>query len=140
MNLATTFIVLLLTAATPAYGGSIANGDSLAVGFGQASRVTTIARVGASSCEVLGMIPSAHYDSVLLSAGTNDPPGRCIEAIRAKMNASHIKWVAPVNSARSHVLQVAAGYGDTLLYYTPGDGRTWPRPSRYWNVLSWPGE
>jgi hypothetical protein len=132
-------LLLMLTAATPAYGGSIAIGDSLAVGFGEASHVTTVARVGASSCAILGMVPSVHYDTVLISAGTNDPPGSCVEKVRERVaqrvRPSKVVWIVPVNGARDRVLQVAARYGDELLRYMPGRGRAWPHPNRYWKVF-----
>ena len=116
-------IALALFAPWKAHAADLALGDSLAVGFGQASHLPTNAKVGIGSCAILRRTPSAHYDFVLLSAGTNDPPGRCIEAIRARLNASRVVWVVPVNGARSHVLAVAGRYGDTPLFYTPGDAR-----------------
>ena len=71
-----------LLMAAPAMARSIAIGNSLAVGFGQASHVETIARVGISSCVIARMVPSEQFDTALLSAGTNDPPGRCVEQVR----------------------------------------------------------
>ena len=144
MNNALNFTSALLSAlltVTPASGKKAAIGDSLAVGFGQASQVTTIARVGEPSCPnrsrkgIVNMVPSEQFDTVLISAGTNDPPGHCLEQIRARVHARKVIWVVPVNGARGHVLQVAAQHGDGLLYYTPGKGKVWPHPPRYWKVL-----
>ena len=129
-------VLALLVAIAPAKRAKaedLALGDSLALGFGQASRMPTNAKVGISSCAILSRTPRAHYDFVLLSAGTNDPPGRCVEAIRGRLNASQVQWVVPVNGARGHVLSVARRNGDALLYYSPGR-RSWPHPSRYWNM------
>jgi len=123
-----------MTTASPARAQDLALGDSLALGFGQASHLPTRAIVGVSSCRILGMTPAGHFDFVLLSAGTNDPPGRCLEAIRKRLDADRVLWVLPVNGARAHVLAVAAANGDGLLSYTPGRGRVWPHPPRYWDV------
>ncbi len=80
------------------------------------------------------MVPAKHYDTLLISAGTNDVPGRCIEQIRSKVNADHVIWVVPVNGARAHVLQVAAAHGDRLFYYV-ASRRNWPHPDGYRKVL-----
>ena len=119
--------------ATPAAAGDLALGDSLALGLGRALGIATIARIGISSCSIVGMAPRGHYDRVVLSAGTNDPPGRCIEAIRQKLNSGRVEWVVPVNGARAHVIAVANAHGDTLLFYAAG--RNWPHPRAYWNVM-----
>lgn len=124
--------VLLLGLAT-AYGKELALGDSLALGFGQASRMPTRAIVGISSCRILGMTPREHFDFVLLSAGTNDPPGPCIERIRSRLNVTRLMWVVPVNGARSQVLEVAGAHRDATLFYTPG-ARAWPHPAFYFDV------
>jgi hypothetical protein len=126
-------IVILGLLATPAWSSELALGDSLALGFGQASGMPTRASVGVSSCRILHMTPTMHFDFVLLSAGTNDPPGRCVEALRARLNAGRVQWVVPVNAARSRVLAVASAHGDATLFYTPG-ARSWPHPGSYWNV------
>ena len=126
--------LMVLLGVASAHGQDLSLGDSLALGFGQASHLPTRAVVGASSCRILGMTPSGHYDFVLLSAGTNDVPGRCIEAIRARLDADHVEWVLPVNGSRRHVQEVAAANGDSVLTYTPGRGRGWPHPARYFDV------
>jgi hypothetical protein len=126
---------MMLCTVGPAHGSAVAIGDSLAVGFGAASHIETHARVGASSCAIVGMVPAKHYDFTLISAGTNDPPGRCIEQVRARVNADVVEWVVPVNGARGHVLQVAARHGDRTLSYAPAGGRAGVHPRAYWNVL-----
>ena len=125
-------LVLLAVAvplATPASAGDLALGDSLALGLGRALGIATIARIGISSCSIAGMAPSGHYDRVVLSAGTNDPPGRCIESVRRQIHADHVTWVVPVNGARSHVLRLAAQFGDSTLFYAPRRGDV--HPSNY---------
>jgi hypothetical protein len=129
----TLLIVALFLFTSPVKAADLALGDSLALGFGQASHMTINAKVGISSCAILARTPTDHYDFVLLSAGTNDPPGRCVAAIRARLNASHVMWVVPVNGARGTVLATAKVYQDQTLVYTPGR-RSWPHPQRYWNV------
>ena len=115
-------------------------GDSLALGFGEASGFETRAVVGEPSCPhgrwpgVVNMVPAKHFKFLLISAGTNDVPGKCVEAIRAKANADQVMWVIPVNGARQHVLSVAHAHHDRTLSYTP-DPRHWPHPKAYWNVL-----
>ena len=149
--------VMVITLWSPAFGGERhvrqvheriqvglgklgAVGDSLALGFGQASGFETHAAVGEPSCPskkwlgVLNIAPTKHYRFLLISAGTNDPPGRCVAAIRAKVHADEVMWVLPVNGARQHVLSVAHAHHDRTLSYTP-DPRHWPHPRAYWNVL-----
>jgi hypothetical protein len=133
INRASGLLASLLTE-SPAKARSVAIGDSLAVGFGQASHVRTIARVGISSCVIARMVPSEQFETALLSAGTNDPPGRCVEKVRERVHARRVIWVVPVNGARSTVLRVANAHGDGLLYYTPSQ-RGWPHPARYWKVI-----
>ena len=127
------FLSLLFMTIGAAQSRTLALGDSLALGFGQASHLPTRAIVGISSCRILGMTPREHFSFVLLSAGTNDPPGGCIEAIRHRLSADRVQWVVPVNGARSHVLAVAGAHGDATLFYTPG-ARAWPHPAFYFDV------
>jgi hypothetical protein len=133
INCVKSLLAALLTV-SPAMARSVAIGDSLAVGFGQASHVRTIARVGISSCVIARMVPSEQFDTALLSAGTNDPPGRCVEQVRERVHARRVIWIVPVNGARQHVLSVASEHGDGTLYYSPSK-RGWPHPARYWKVI-----
>ena len=79
-------------------------GDSLAQGFGWASHFTVFATRSVSSCYIADHMPSGHFKLLLLSGGTNDVPGPCIERMRSRANADAVEWVVPVNGARSHVL------------------------------------
>lgn len=106
---------------------TLALGDSIALGLGAALHVATIARVGASSCAILAYTPRAHFDRVIISAGVNDPPGRCIGAIRARLDAREIVWILPVNFAAANVLRVAAAHGDRVVAYAPGRDRVHPQ-------------
>lgn len=107
----------------------IALGDSIAAGTGAALHVETHARVGASSCAILRMVPGGSYDVAVISAGVNDPPGRCLEDIRTRMHARRIIWIlpAPINSARAHVSAIAAEHGDKTVSYIPGPDHLHPR-------------
>jgi len=110
-------------------------GDSLAQGFGWASGFTVFATRSVSSCYIADHMPSGHFKLLLLSGGTNDVPGPCIELMRSRANADVVEWVVPVNGARSHVLAVAAAHGDKLLYYTPSRRKgVWPHPDSYRSV------
>lgn len=130
-------IVLALGAAlcaSPAHArpSAAAIGDSLTVGVASVLHVPAFAKVGMSSCWILRHAPASHFDRVVLSAGTNDPPGRCAEAIRDKISASDVVWVVPVNGARSHVLAVAGAHGDKTCAYVPSRRKkVWPHPDSY---------
>lgn len=123
-------VAALLLFASSANAGDLALGDSLAVGTGQALGWRTVAKVGASSCAILRMVPEGVFDRVVISAGTNDPPGRCVEAIRERINARLVIWILPVNAARGHVAAVAMGHGDRIVRYAPSR-RGWPHPASY---------
>lgn len=128
-------LLLLLAAAGHGHAASLALGDSLAQGFGPASGLPTIARRGWGSCDILRLIPNRPLDLVLISAGTNDVPGPCVETIRSRVKARRVFWIVPVNGSRAHVLAVAARHGDTPIFYVPLRGRGWPHPPRYYNVF-----
>jgi hypothetical protein len=75
------------------------------------------------------MVPRGHFDSVVISAGVNDPPGHCLEAILAKIDAGEIVLILPpaVNSARAHIASVAAAHGAKTVSYVPGRDHLHPR-------------
>jgi hypothetical protein len=76
------------------------------------------------------MVPRSYYSVVFVSAGTNDPPGRCLDKIRARIRAGKIIWILPVNSARRNVVRFAASHGDSTLNYVPSV-KNWPHPDSY---------
>ena len=127
-----------LLALTPSLGmaRSAAVGDSLAQGFGWASHFEVYATRSKSSCWIAEHLPSGHFDFMLISAGTNDPPGNCIEQIRTQVQADVVEWVVPVApSARAHVISVAHTHGDRLFFYTPSRRKAvWPHPDFYRRV------
>lgn len=97
-------------------------GDSLSVGVAALLHCMSIARVGASSCAISHWVPAQYFDHVVISAGTNDPPGRCIEQLRERLRGGNIVWVLPVNGARDHVAGVARASGDSVCSYSAGRG------------------
>lgn len=129
-------LLLLLAAAGHGHAASLALGDSLALGFGHASGLPTRARVGIGSCAIARLVPAQPLALALISAGTNDPPGFCIESIRSRVKARRVFWIAPVNGARAHVLSVASRHGDGVIFYVAARGRAWPHPSHYYNVFN----
>lgn len=120
-------LAALLLAST-AHAEDLAVGDSIAVGTGQALHVRTAARVGASSCAILGLAPGGAFEHVVISAGINDPPGSCIESIRQRYAGAKVVWIVPARTAaRAHVIALAAKYGDRSVYYRAGGDNTHPR-------------
>lgn len=110
----------LPTKLRPGGGGlSLIVGDSIAKGTGAALGVRTVARESMSSCWIAARTPSFSGAWAVISAGINDPPGSCIEAIRARVRALRVVWIlpAPINSARAHVKAVAAAHGDRTVSY-----------------------
>lgn len=97
-------------------------GDSLSVGVAALLHCQMIARVGVSSCWVAQRAPARFFDHIVVSAGTNDPPGRCIEQLRERLRGGNIVWVLPVNGARDHVASVARSSGDGVCVYSAGRG------------------
>ena len=107
-------------------------GDSLALGTAQALRWPRRAAVGAPSTRILGWVPENNFDVVVISAGTNDPPGPACHLIREKVKAQHVIWILPVNRARDTVDALATEYGDDVVTYRPlPRGRGWPHPPSY---------
>lgn len=110
--------------------GNVAIGDSLAVGAGAALHVETHARVGASSCAIRAMVPAGQFDHAVISAGMNDPPGRCASAVRDAIRAETVTWILPVNGARGNIVAIARAHGDATVSYQPSKSN-WPHPASY---------
>lgn len=106
--------------------GDAAIGDSIALGTGSALGVPTYARSSMSSCWVLRHLPNQSFDRVVISAGINDAPGRCVDDILSRVQARHVVVIlpAPINSARAHVAAVAAAHGAQTLAYACHGGCT----------------
>lgn len=103
----------------PALADTYVVGDSLALGTGQALHAPTSAKVGISSCAIVSRMPKTFHDNLVISAGTNDPPGRCVKLIRSLAHARVVIWILPVNGARGTVANVAARNGDYVVPYKP---------------------
>jgi len=117
-------LMMSVSMVAKANAADLAYGDSIALGTGNALRVQVSARVGASSCSIAARAPGGHYEHVVISAGINDPPGACLEAIRKAVSAGQVVWVLPaaINSARAHVLAVAPRWGDKTVSYSCAGG------------------
>ena len=103
-------------------------GDSIAVGTGQALHAYTVAHKGISSCAVLKRTPRAPQDTVVISAGSNDPPGACLDTIRERLTAMQVVWIVPQNAAAAaNVRRVAAKHGDKVVTFTAGPDGVHPR-------------
>ena len=110
----------------------VAIGDSLAVGVGQSMQIETHAKVGASSCWIYHHLPSDSYDTAIISAGVNDGDSKhCITEIRKSVKAKRVIWILPAAYATDEVYAVAKKWGDTVVSYTTGKGKTWPHPPQY---------
>ena len=112
-------IGMILGAAQFSKADDLALGDSIALGTGSALQVHTVARQNMGSCWILEQAPTGSFEHVVISAGINDAPGNCVEAIRKKYAGSKVVWIlpAPINSARGHVASVALQYNDRTVSY-----------------------
>lgn len=121
-----TLALVLALALTEAHAQDIALGDSIALSTGDALHVPTYAEIGASSCRIFRTMPTGFYNHVVVSAGINDAPGACVDAIRTKVRARFVTWIipAPINSAYNHVINVAAAHGDRTVSYLCWHGCT----------------
>lgn len=130
----------LFVIARPAHARDLAVGDSIALGTGQALGVHTVARKNMGSCWIAGVAPGGSYDHVVISAGINDAPGRCVEEIVAKYAGMGEVVILPaaINSARAHVAGVAARYGARTVSYSCDGGCTKSNfhPGSYRSVAS----
>lgn len=113
--------------------GNFVAGDSIALGTAQALGWAHNARVGAPSHEIISKVPTDTFNSLVLSAGSNDPtnPGlrSNLMAMRRKAGGgSHVIWIEPVDPrARAVVDSVAHANGDRTVSFTPGKDHVHPR-------------
>lgn len=114
----------LIIGTTCAYASDLAVGDSIALGAGQALHVKTAAVQNDGSCAIVGFAPGGSFDHVVISAGINDAPGSCDEAIRKKYIGAKVVWILPaaINSSRAHVVALAKQYGDKTVSYRCAGG------------------
>lgn len=115
----------------------VALGDSIAVGISQHSRCRKAAIVGVPSAKILTMAKNVSADTVVISAGSNDPHNPKLKSnligIRQSINTKRVIWIAPYNDRAARIVrEVAAIYGDgyiSLTNYTSND-RVHPRNYR----------
>ncbi len=119
-------VVLAFIVPVKAQAQDIALGDSIALGTGHALGVKTYAWTGASSCTILAYMPQGRFDHVVISAGINDPPGYCVEAIFDRIVARRVVVILPaeINSARARVAVQAARHGYATVSYACAGGCT----------------
>ena len=119
-------LTFLLWLTGHAHAQDVSVGDSIALGTGRALGVETHAKQSMGSCWIARQVPHKQYDHAVVSAGINDPPGPCVEAVIKAIMARHVVVIlpAPINSARAHVASVAAKYGLTTISYVCAGGCT----------------
>ena len=108
-------------------------GDSIAVGlswFIKSCAVT--AKVGMSSGWILAHAYSGNFDTVYVSAGSNDPSNpslfQNLEGIRQKNPNAKYVWILPVNYKASLANKLVANmYHDRTVSFTPGPDHVHPR-------------
>ena len=128
------FARLLVTATFALVTGAacadtLALGDSIALGTGQALNAETIAVKGMGSCAIDRMVPAKHFDRAVISAGVNDAPGMCVDSILSRVSADEVIVILPpgINSARAHIIQVAKSHHFKTVSYVPGKDGLHPR-------------
>jgi hypothetical protein len=111
-------------------------GDCLALGLAAVlGGCASDAKVGISSTAVIQKAPTANYDLVVISTGSNDPTNprlsKNLETIRSKVHAGQVVWVRPVNAiAGRAVVAVALEHGDGAASVKPGRDNVHPRSYR----------
>ena len=59
----------------------------------------------------------------VISLGSNDGGAdtrASLEAVRSRVHADRVVWIAPCLGARAEVLAIAASYGDQVVSFTAG--------------------
>ena len=128
------FARLLVTATFALVTGAaradtLALGDSIALGTGNALHAETVAVEKMGSCDIERMMPSKHFDRAVISAGVNDAPGICVGSILSRVNADEVIVILPpgINSARAHIKSIAKARHLKTISYIPGADGLHPR-------------
>lgn len=109
-------------------------GDSIAVGLGPVLPCSTIARVGIVSAEFDGAVGAVDGDLAVISLGSNDGAAGILQhmrAIRSRVYARRVVWIAPAVGNRDAVIQAAASFGDRVVTFTPGPDGIHPTRQGY---------
>lgn len=101
----------------------VALGDSIAVGISQHSQCRKAAIVGVPSAKILTMAKNVSADTVVISAGSNDPNNPSLRGnlynIRKSVKAKRVIWIAPYNqNAAAVVREVASYFNDGVIHLT----------------------
>jgi len=108
-------------------------GDSIAVGLSWFIKTCAVtAKVGMTSGWILAHAYSGNFDTVYVSAGSNDPYNHVLvtnlEMIRKKNPNAKYVWIAPVNrKAKEEVHLVAWIHNDKVVDFIPGPDHVHPK-------------
>lgn len=108
-------------------------GDSIALGIAQAhGHCDFNAVVGRSSAAIARESLPGNYEWTVISAGSNDPDSRDLEAnlqrIRAGLRAAKVVWILPMHARAAAVVRaVASAHGDKVQDFTPARDGVHPR-------------
>jgi hypothetical protein len=112
----------------------VAIGDSIAVGYGQASHCAIHAKVGKSAHFISQHFTSGNQGSMcIISAGSNDPYSitlhKDLTTIRnSAIRCNKVIWVIPQNPHAAQIVrQVAYQFGDAVLTFQAGHDHIHPR-------------
>jgi hypothetical protein len=121
-------------------GGCLIIGDSIAVGIGQQlTQCQTLATTGVSSAAWLlqhgPLLGGAPQGTVIVSLGANDGANFdkfMLEALRVRIGAKRVIWIAPSNNlqAVAVVVAIAKHYGDQVVGFQPGRDGVHPESYR----------
>lgn len=100
-------------------GDSLASGTAAALRSALFDRCLVSAQVGASTNEVASLVPAGSYNTVVISAGSNDADSadllRRLERLRAGVSARYVLWELPYNRRAAQLVRFIAGrYGDNV--------------------------
>lgn len=109
-------------------------GDSLATPAGlggQFPQCEVRAHRGIPSRSIVGLSGGV-FSWAVISAGSNDPSNPALrsnlEAIRSRIIAPHVVWVAPANARAAWTVRaVASAHGDGVATFAPGGDGVHPR-------------
>jgi hypothetical protein len=101
-------------------------GDSIALGLAAVMAASGVpacqqhARVGAATSTIASMVPARHYDLAIVSAGSNDAPGRklrqALTRLRTRIRANQIVWIYPRAPQQAWAIYAAArSFGDGAI-------------------------
>lgn len=117
---------------------NLAIGDALALGYGDKSGMVLVGKAKASMAFVTSIVPSGHFDTVLIGVGTYDSKKTTVLAVENLRNIIVLKntptkiiWIIPaVPIVRDIIMRVAKFHGDVIFLHQPSM-RTHPLPVEF---------